>query len=300
MNRPSIPQLEAFYWTARLGSVQKAADRLNVTQPTLSLRLKQLEAEIASPLFERNGRGLRLTRHGHAFLGRVSVVLDAYRGLSNLSHTPAVEGVVRIGVAEGFAVACMSALISELRANFPLLRPEWVVATSDILEQSLANGELDVAILVDPIGLRDVRLFALGAQTNDWVVSSTFAASVGSSPSQLAQLTIITTPPPTAMYRATVGWFAGEKITPESTCVCSSLNAALQLVAAGTGIGIFPSKVVEAYPLKGALRTISTKPALTDGRVFFADRSASDEARTQALLRTVERTANDLRYFKAS
>lgn len=148
-----------------------------------------------------------------------------------------------------------------------LLRPEWVVATSDVLEQSLTNGELDVAILVDPIGLREVRLSALGVQTNDWVGASGMQ-NVGSSPRQLAQSTIVTTPPPTAMYRTTIGWFAGAKITPEKTCLCSSLNAALQIVAAGTGIGIFPSKVVEAYPLKGALRTILTEPSLTDGRVF--------------------------------
>ncbi|MDR5012116.1 LysR family transcriptional regulator [Agrobacterium fabacearum] len=299
MNRPSIPQLEAFYWTAQLNSVQKAADRLNVTQPTLSLRLKQLEIEIEVPLFERQGRGLRLTRHGHAFLGRTAIVLDAYRGLANLSRKPEMEGNVRFGVAEGFAVACMPRLINGLKTDFPLLRPEWVVATSDVLEQSLTNGELDVAILVDPIGLREVRLSALGVQRNDWVRASGMP-SVGESPRQLAQSTIVTTPPPTAMYRTTIGWFAGAKITPEKTCLCSSLNAALQLVAAGTGIGIFPSKVVEAYPLKGALRTISTEPSLTDGRVFFADRGAADEARTHALLRTVERIADELEYFAGS
>ncbi|MCW1411318.1 LysR family transcriptional regulator [Rhizobium sp. 1AS11] len=297
MNRPSIPQLEGFFWTARLGSVRKAADRLSITQPTLSLRLKQLESETSAPLFERQGRGLRLTRHGHLFFTRTATVLEAYSDLANLSGAREIEGPVRFGVAEGFAVACMPQLIANLRADFSLLRPEWVVATSDVLEQSLMNGDLDVAILVDPIGLRDVRLSALGVQTNDWV-SCTELKDVGNTPGQLSQWTIVTTPPPTAMYRTTVGWFAGEKITPEKTCLCSSLNAALQLVAAGTGIGIFPSRVVDAYPLKGALRSIETVPCLNDGRVFFGDRSASDEARSHALLRTVERTANELRYFK--
>jgi DNA-binding transcriptional LysR family regulator len=140
-----------------------------------------------------------------------------------------------------------------LEADFPLLRPEWVVATSDVLEQSLTNGELDVAILVDPIGLREVRLSALGVQTNDWVGSA-----------DLQRLASI--PPARAIddryHAAADGHVSNDdrlvcrraKITPEKTCLCSSLNAALQLVAAGTGIGIFPSKVVEAYPLKGALQ----------------------------------------------
>lgn len=297
MNRYSIAQLEAFFWTAQLGNVQKAADRLNVTQPTLSLRLKQLEARMSQPLLERHGRGLRLTRHGHAFLARVRIVLDAYDDLSNLSRTPDIEGALRIGVAEGFAVACMAALIEELRSEFPLLRPEWMIATSAGLEQALADGKLDLAILVDPLGLRDVRLFALGLQSNGWASSTRLMDTTKGTPRDLAQFTVITTPPPTAMYRATLGWFANDKITPDNVCVCSSLNAALQLVAAGLGIGIFPTKVIDAYPLQGVIGIINASPPLESGRVFVADHATSDETRTRALLNAIERTAERLHYF---
>ena len=297
MNNFSIGQLDAFRWTAELGSVQKAADRLHVTQPSLSLRLKQLEAEVETPLFERQGRGLRLTRNGQAFLSRARIVLDAYDDLKRSSGVPEIAGALRIGVAEGFAVASMASLIPALRQSFPLLRPEWTVATSAGLEQQLANGELDVAILVEPIGLREVRLFALGMQTNSWAVSATAFADIGTEVADLAKLTIITTPPPTAMYRATLGWFAEGKITPENICLCTSLNAALQLVAAGLGAGIFPAKMIEAYPLAGALRILNTEPALREGRVFVADRATSDAVRTQALIRVVEETAGALNYF---
>jgi DNA-binding transcriptional LysR family regulator len=298
MNNFSIGQLQAFRWTAELGSVQKAADHLHVTQPSLSLRLKQLEAEVETPLFEKHGRGLRLTRDGHAFLSRTKIVLDAYDDLRRSSRTPEIAGTLRMGVAEGFAVACMATLIAALRRDFPLLRPEWAVATSAGLEQQLANGELDMAILVDPLGLREVRLFALGIQVNSWALSATVFPKIGPTPRDLAKLTVITTPPPTAMYRATLGWFAEEKITPENICLCSSLNAALQLVAAGLGAGIFPVKVVDAYPLKGALRKLKAEPNLRGGRVFVADREGSDQARTQALVRVIEETALELKYFE--
>jgi DNA-binding transcriptional LysR family regulator len=59
MNHVSIAQLEAFYWVAELGSVHRAAAQLNVTQPTLSLRLRKLEAELAMPVLERHGRGVQ-------------------------------------------------------------------------------------------------------------------------------------------------------------------------------------------------------------------------------------------------
>lgn len=237
-------------------------------------------------------------RHGHAFLSRTKIVLDAYDDLRRSSRTPEIAGTLRMGGAEGFAVACMATPVAALRHNFPLLRPEWAVATSAGLEQQVANGELDMAILVDPLGLREVRLFALGMHVNSWAVSASVFPKIGPTPGELAKLTVITTPP-TAMYRATLGWFAEEKITPENICLCSNLNAALQLVAAGLGAGIFPAKVVDAYPLKGALRKLKAEPNLREGRVFVADREGSDQARMQALVRAIEETALELKYFEA-
>ena len=297
MNNFSIAQLVAFRWVAELGSVQKAADRLNITQPSVSLRMKQLEAEVELPLFERHGRGIRLTRHGHLFLSRAKPVLDAYNELQNKTRAASLVGPLRMGVAEGFAVASMATLIAQLRDDFPLLRPEWVVATSAGLEQQLADGELDMAIIVDPLGLRNVRLFALGVQKNCWAVSAHAFPDVGSSRLELSQSTVITTPPPTAMYRATMGWFAEEKVTPNNLCLCSSLNAAVQLVAAGLGAGIFPTKMVDAYPLPGALRKLDAGDSLRSGRVFVADRATSDEARTHAIITIIERSARHIGYF---
>ncbi len=297
MSRPSVPQLEAFFWTAELGSVQRAAEILNVTQPTLSLRLKQLEESARSPLLERHGRGLRVTRHGQAYLVRVKIVLDAYNALVARSEVPDIGGSMRIGVAEGFAVACMAALVHDLRADFPLLRPEWVVATSAGLEQSLAEGSLDLAILVDPLSLKGVRLSALGPQANGWAAPAAMG-HINATPRTLANLTVVTTPPQTAMYRATFAWFAEDKVTPQQVCVCSSLNAALQLVAAGVGVGIFPTKVIQAFPVQPTLQKLHPDPALRDGHVYLADRFSADEARTASLLRTIERTCDRLDYFQ--
>lgn len=297
MNNISIAQLLALRWVAELGSVQKAAEKLNITQPSVSLRLRQLEAEAELKLFEREGRGVRLTRKGHLFLSRARLVLDAYEQLREETEASALIGPIKVGMAEGFAVASMATLIECLRKDFPLLRPEWTVATSAGLEQQLADGSLDLAVLVDPMGLRDIRLFALGIQSNCWVVSAQAFPNVSSSRSELSRLTVITTPPPTAMYRATMGWFAEERLTPDNLCLCSSLNAAMQLVAAGLGAGIFPERVVDAYPLKGALKKLALDGVLRAGRVFVADRTTSDNARTQAMMTVIEQTAQKIGYF---
>ena len=53
MSRFSLPQLEAFLWVARLGSFRAAGERLNVTQPTISLRIRDLETALGTRLLER-------------------------------------------------------------------------------------------------------------------------------------------------------------------------------------------------------------------------------------------------------
>lgn len=136
MRRISIPQLEAFYWTAELGSVQKAAEKLNVAQPTLSLRLRQLDASISSPVLERAGRGVRLTREGHTFLRHTKLVLTAHRELHASSRVAEVSGPLRFGLAGGFAAICLPRIIAALRDEFPLLRPEWTVDTSTGLSRA--------------------------------------------------------------------------------------------------------------------------------------------------------------------
>ena len=297
MNRVSIAQLEAFYWVAELGSVHRAAAHLNVTQPTLSLRLRKLETELATPVLERYGRGVRVSRAGHAFLAKVKPVLDAYGHLHKAGTPAAVEGRIRIGLAEGFAVVCLRHLVPALARQYKLLRPEWTVTTSSALEQELLQGNLDLAVLVDPVGDRSLRLVPLGPQPNVWAATTAIARRMGKSPRALSSLTVITTPPPTSMYRNTIAWFSSARLKPGPLCICTSVNAAAQLVAAGIGVGIFPKRMIEAYRPASALAVIATRPQLAVGRVYLAHHITADTDRIEAVMRVIEGVTTDLNYF---
>jgi DNA-binding transcriptional LysR family regulator len=297
MGRITISQLEAFYWVAELGAVHKAANKLNVTQPTVSLRLRQLEAELAAPVLEPHGRGVRMTHAGHAFLAKAKLVLDAYAHLHSTALPSAISGALRIGLAEGFAVACLRHLVPALASEYPLLHPEWTVTTSSALEQDLVDGNLDLAVLVDPVGDRALRLAPLGPQPNVWAGSPTLSVRAGASPRELSRFTVITTPPPTAMYRSTVAWFAAAGQKPGPLCVCTSVNAAAQLAGAGIGIGVFPTRMIEAYRPAGIIAAIATDPPLAIGHVYVADRVTADQGRTEAVMRILVRVTRELDYF---
>ena len=174
------------------------------------------------------------------------------------------------------------------------------VTTSSALEQDLVDGNLDLAVLVDAMGHRSLRLSPFGLQPNVWASSSGLAIKHGASPRDVAGLTVITTPPPTSMYRNTIAWFAEAGQKPGTLCICTSVNAAAQLVNAGIGIGIFPTKMIEAYRPAGKMVALATDPALIAGRVYIADRVSADHERTEPVTRVIEEVTRRLGYFDAA
>ena len=297
MGRATVAQLEAFCLVADLGSVRHAAERLNLTQPTVSLRLRQLQETLLCPVFEPHGRGIRLTQAGHEFLAKARPVVDAYMAMSSGTEPAVIAGTLRIGLAEGFAVACLPALIPSLARAYPRLRPEWTVTTSATLERSLIDAALDLAVLVDPIGDRTLRLLPLGSQRSVWAASARLPVRAKSAPRDLQRFTVVTTLPGTAMHRQSVAWFAARALEPGPMCLCTSVNAAAQLVGAGMGIGVFPARMVEASSMGGRLVALQTRPALPPGRVYVAGRAGDDQNRTETLMRVMTSVTNDLDYF---
>ena len=113
--RFTLAQLEAFYWIAKLGTVRDAARHLNLAQPTVSLRLRDLETALGTMLFERLGRALRLTHEGLVLLQDATPLLAAAGQIQERSGThDAVRGTIRLGVPETFAVVCLPKLIDLL------------------------------------------------------------------------------------------------------------------------------------------------------------------------------------------
>jgi DNA-binding transcriptional LysR family regulator len=99
------------------------------------------------------------------------------------------------------------------------------------------------------------------------------------------------------MYRSTVAWFAASGQKPGPLCVCTSVNAAAQLAGAGIGIGVFPTRMIEAYRPAGIIAAIATDPPLAIGHVYVADRVTADQGRTEAMMRILVRVTRELDYF---
>lgn len=162
-----LRHLHTFRAVAETGGVHAAAKRLNVAQPAVSRTLRDLEAELRFALFDRIGRGLRITDAGKTYLAKITPLLDGVTEAGEAARRVAAGygGVLRVGLVESgaWAGAAPEALDRFARAN-----PDVSLAVTPMGSRdqtiSIAEGRLDCGFLyrqgntLEAAGLVSVRL----------------------------------------------------------------------------------------------------------------------------------------------
>ena len=145
LNRLNL--LFRFKAIADAGSLRRAAETLNITQPALSRSLRQLEQHYGKPLFERHARGVRTTAFGEKLLGAISQIARdwevAETTLSKDVHLAA--GTLRLNVGPLWGSVVLPVVVSRLQASYPNLVIEISSNTGDDVISSLLEGKIDVA-----------------------------------------------------------------------------------------------------------------------------------------------------------
>lgn len=146
-----LRDLRYFETIATLEHVGRAATRLHRTQPALTSAVRRLEDECGAPLFERRGRGIRLTATGQVLLRwaqRVRIdVDDALREMAEIER--GLSGVVRVGVVPTAAQFLLPPATKRLLVEAPGALLKTTVALVDVLRPMLQAGELDLMIATE-------------------------------------------------------------------------------------------------------------------------------------------------------
>lgn len=145
----SLNQLRAFYYTANSGSITRAADRLFITQPAVSLQIKALETQCGVLLFHRTKKTLQLTESGKRLyqvaIKIFSLVGEAERILSEESKF--ISDPLRIGSTKTLVRHFLAAYISRFRKLFPKIQIQIDEGSSEEMLKSLLENRNDLAIV---------------------------------------------------------------------------------------------------------------------------------------------------------
>jgi len=243
----TLDQLKAFERVVRLGSFHAAALDLHLTQPSVSARVKELEAALNVQLFVRQGPRIRLTAEGHALIELADRTLNAAGDLVERFRTrDPLKGVLRLGLNESFALISATDLIQRIEKIYPSLRTSLFVGDTGTVSRMLNEQELDVAIVSEAQVEGHVKQEYIGKNRMGWFVHEDFPAARDiRSPADLAALHLIISPPSAKLHATVMKWFADAKVTPERISTCNSLSITVQAVVKGLGVALVPIRIIQ-------------------------------------------------------
>ena len=260
----TLKQIEAFYWAATSATFLVAAERLHVSQSSLSKRIAELEAQLRRPLFDRSGHRAVLTEAGQQLLPlarRMLGLADEMRTL--VDEANGLQGHCRFGVGELAALTWLPDLVALVRAQYPDLVLEPHVDLGAALEQRLDSGELDFAVIAGYSSRSAIASQAVGEVRFAWAAAPTLVQERRTLTAKLLQETaLITMPAGAGATRLLEHWLAVNNLEAGRRLTCNNLAAIAGLVAAGVGLGLFPNGWLQQMAERGAVVELRSRPAL--------------------------------------
>lgn len=248
----TLDQLKTFLAVVRLGGVSKASAALNLTQPAVTVRIKNLEEAVGCVLFERAPDGMILTKRGELLLGFAEQFEFLSQQVEQAVVDPdGVEGHLRIGVSETIAQSWLPDLIARLHSLYPKLKIEFNVDISMTLRGNLLNREIDLALLLGPISEPTINNVVLPGFDLAWYVAADAPRSEDHS---LMSKPVLTYARNTRPYREVKEMLFERHGPGVSLFPSSSLSACFRLVQAGLGIAVLPKLLGQEYVQSGKIR----------------------------------------------
>jgi LysR family hydrogen peroxide-inducible transcriptional activator len=148
---------------ARHGNFGRAAEECAITQPALSVQIRELEHELGTELVTRRQGASVLTEAGAEAARRAGSILSATRDLADCARQtgPLLSGTLRLGVIPTLAPYVLPLLLPELHRSYPDLRLDLLETQTKMLVNSLAQGDLDVLLLALPLEKSELETIVL-------------------------------------------------------------------------------------------------------------------------------------------
>jgi DNA-binding transcriptional LysR family regulator len=265
----TLSQLKTFERIVRLGSFHAAARELSLAQPSVSQRIRELEAELKTRLFIRRGPRVSLTAEGHALIEYADRLLGTTNEMvERFSTRDPLKGMLRLGLNESFALICLPDLLRRLEQRYPGIKTSVFVGDTGIVSKKLDDQELDIAVVSEPVVGAHVRREPIGVNKLGWFAKADFELARGVlSPADLCQFHLIVSPPTAQLHATATRWFADVGAIPLRVSTCNSLSATILTILHGTAIGLVPIRVMQDELARRRVKLVPVSPEVRAHRV---------------------------------
>ncbi|MCM3176632.1 LysR family transcriptional regulator [Cytobacillus horneckiae] len=239
-----LQQLEYFRTLAQTQHVTRSAEVLSISQSALSRSIARLEDEMGVPLFDRQGRTIRLNQFGQIFLERVENMMKEFNeGKKEIQDLLEPEsGTISLGFLHTLSTNLIPDLISSFRIDYPKIKFKLGQGPSHILLDQLQSGEIDLCLIAPNDVKHPVRWEELWSEELFVIVPKNhkFANYQSIKLEQLANEPFIHLKKGFSLRITVEQLFQEVEITPDITFEGEEADTVAALVAAGLGISILP------------------------------------------------------------
>ncbi len=283
-----LRQLRYFVTLAEARNFHRAAERLHISQPPLTVAIRKLEEELGTALFVRGSRGVTLTPAGRAALDVAHATLtqaDRFREVVR-EGADGERGRLRVGFVGSATFELLPRIIPQYRRLYPLVELVLEEATTVEIGRKLGTGGLDVGLVrlplleVAPIAVEVVDRDDLHAALPE---SSRLAQADSVALEALANEPFVLQSRVSAMHSITLSACQRAGFIPLVAQEAVQLNAVLALVRSGLGVALVPSRAMRSVPQGVRLVRLNRRVPIETG-VALPREGASPLARNFAAI----------------
>jgi DNA-binding transcriptional LysR family regulator len=260
MNRVALYHLESLLWIARLGTFHAAADRLNITQPTISARMRELEGQLGYPLFQREGRRMLLTPRARQLVQDCEPI---WAQLERAFDKGQRSGSVRIGTGEIAAATCLPDFLASLERDWPGVTLDVSIELTAHLIEHLLSAASDLVFLAGPVAAPGLKVASIGTVRLVWLGHPETARRIAQDGWEPPVWSL---PRHSPLYGLMLEMLAERKIDPAVIHRCNNVRALIETVAAGQGVALLPALMAAEAMARGDLVEVWPAPK---GSILF-------------------------------
>jgi DNA-binding transcriptional LysR family regulator len=279
--------LEIFQMVAEKGTITEAAKTLNYVQSNITSRIKKLETEMKTPLFNRHRRGMTLTPEGKKFLTYTEeIMLLAAEMKKAVQSKQEPAGKLEIGTIE--TVFQLPAILASFDKKYKQVELSLFSGVTEELEKKVLEHKLDGAFVTEASFSPDIE--AQEVFEEELVLIS----HEKSDALEMLQKVPVLCFSEGCGYRARLQkWYEDERIRPEKIMEFGTLETILRSVAAGLGIAFVPKSSVTHLEASGLIRSYSLPDPYSKVKTMFIRRKDTFLTNTlQKFIETIESNRN--------
>jgi LysR family transcriptional regulator, hydrogen peroxide-inducible genes activator len=273
-----VHQLRYVCAIADTGNFSRAAERCQITQPSLSQQVLKLEEDLGAKLFDRLGRSVRLTDAGRAFVHHARAILEHMEvARSSVADKNAdLRGSVAVGVIPTVAPYLMPGCTAAFAKKYPDAKLRIVEETTLVLVEGLRDLSIDVAILALPLRHKDLELIPIRTEPLFAVLKKDHprASAKSLALKDLRGESFVMLRDGHCFRDLSIATCTRARVTPNIAFESGQFSSLLGMVAAGVGVSLIPEMAIDRnvgcryVRLSDAQATRTIVGAVVHGRSF--------------------------------